>query len=265
MGYKPGYVALERALSKLGAASRTEAQHLVRDGGVTVNGAIVRDPLAPVSPERDDIRVRGARAARKAWRAIAFHKPRRTVTTRRDPEGRSTVFELLGDVADGLIAVGRLDFATSGLLLLTNDTQLAERLTNPSNAVRRSYIVTVRGEVDEADCAVLEGGVEDLAAERVSIRKRSGRETELMVDLTEGKNREIRRLFLSIGHEVIRLLRVRFGPIELGTLKPGEWREIGREEVFTIEDIQGRPTRRRSIPKKQDLLRFLRSPFDSFD
>ena len=160
------------------------------------------------------------------------------------------MFELLGDVADGLIAVGRLDFATSGLLLLTNDTQLAERLTNPSNAVRRSYIVTVRGEVDEADCAVLEGGVGDLAAERVSIRKRSGRETELMVDLTEGKNREIRRLFLSIGHEVIRLLRVRFGPIELGTLKPGEWREIGREEVFTIEDIQGRPTRRRSIPKK---------------
>jgi 23S rRNA pseudouridine2605 synthase len=246
--YKPGYVALERALSKLGAASRTEAQQLVRDGGVTVNGAIVRDPLAAVSPERDDIRVQGARAARKAWRTIAFHKSRRTVTTRRDPDGRTTVFDVLGQVADGLIAVGRLDFATSGLLLLTNDTQLAERLTNPSNAVRRSYIVTVRGEVDEADCAALES--EDLAAERVTIRKRSGRETELMVDLTEGKNREIRRMFLSIGHEVTRPLRVRFGPIELGTLKPGEWREIGREEVLTIEGIEGRPKRRKSISKK---------------
>jgi 23S rRNA pseudouridine2605 synthase len=248
--YKPGYVALERALSKLGAASRTDAQHLVRDGAITVNGAIVRDPLAPVSPERDDIRVRGARAARKAWRAIAFHKPRRTVTTRRDPEGRTTVFDVLGEVADGLIAVGRLDLATSGLLLLTNDTQLAAQLTNPLNAVSRSYAVTVRGEVDEADCAVLEAGVQDLAAERVTIRKRSGRETELIVDLTEGKNREIRRLFLSIGHEVTRLLRVRFGPIELGTLKPGEWREIGREEVLAIEDIQGRPKQRKSIPKK---------------
>src|SRR5205814_2232416 len=123
--YKRGYVALERALSKLGAASRKQAQQIVRDGWVTVNGATVRDPLAAVSPERDDIRVRGARAARQTWRMIAFHKPRRTVTTRRDPGGRTTVFDVLGDAAEGLIAVGRLDFATSDLLLLKNDTALA--------------------------------------------------------------------------------------------------------------------------------------------
>jgi 23S rRNA pseudouridine2605 synthase len=231
MRYTRGYVALERALSKLGAASRKHAQQLVRDGGVTVNGVIVRDPLAAVSPERDDIRVRGARAARKRWRAIAFHKPRRTVTTRRDPEGRTTVFDVLGDAAAGLIAVGRLDYATSGLLLLTNDTQLAERLTNPLDAVRRSYIVTVRGEVTDENCAQLEAGVKDLRAERVTVRKRSRRETELRVELSEGKNREIRRLFQAIGHEVTRLLRVSFGPIELGTLKPGEWKEVRREEL----------------------------------
>jgi 23S rRNA pseudouridine2605 synthase len=231
MRYRPGYVALERALSKLGAASRKQAQQLARDGGVMVNGVIVRDPLAAVSPDRDDIQVRGARAARKPWRTIAFHKPRRTVTTRRDPEGRETVFEVLGDAAEGLVAVGRLDYATSGLLLLTNDTRLAERLTNPINAVRRSYIVTVRGDVTDEACAQLEAGVEDLRAERVAVRKRSRRETVLSVDLTEGKNREIRRLFLAIGHEVTRLLRVSFGPIELGTLKPGEWREVGREEL----------------------------------
>jgi 23S rRNA pseudouridine2605 synthase len=231
MRYQRGYVALERALSKLGAASRTAAQRLVRDGAVTVNGAIVRDPLAAVCPERDDIRVRGSRAARHTWRTIAFHKPRSTVTTRRDPEGRPTVFDVLGDAGDGLVAVGRLDFATTGLLLLTNDTQLAERLTNPLNGVRRSYIVTVRGEVTDENCARLEAGVDGLRAERVTIRKRSRRETHLAVDLTEGKNREIRRLFRAIGHEVTRLLRVSFGPIELGTLKPGEWREVARQEL----------------------------------
>jgi pseudouridine synthase len=141
------------------------------------------------------------------------------------------VFDVLGEEAEGLIAVGRLDFATSGLLLLTNDTQLAERLTNPSTGVRRCYMVTVRGEVTDESCARLEAGVDDLRAERVMIRKRSRRETHLVVDLTEGKNREIRRLFKAIGHEVTRLLRVSFGPITLGTLKPGEWREVGRQEL----------------------------------
>jgi 23S rRNA pseudouridine2605 synthase len=232
MRYRPGHVALERALSKLGAASRKEAQQLVADGGVTVNGAIVRDPLAPVSPERDDIRVRGARAARQAWRMIAFYKPRSTVTTRRDPEGRTTVFDVLGDAADGLVVVGRLDFATSGLLLLTNDTQLAERLTNPSSGVRRSYVATVRGEVTDESCARLESGIGGLRAARVTVRKRSRRETHLDVDLWEGKNREVRRLFQAIGHEVTRLLRVKFGRIELGTLKPGTWRELRPDEVL---------------------------------
>jgi 23S rRNA pseudouridine2605 synthase len=249
MRYKPGHVALERALSKLGAASRTEAQRLVRDGQVTVNGRVVRDPLAAVSPERDDLQVAGSRAARKTWHTVAFHKPRGTVTTRRDPEGRTTVFDVLGDAAEGLVAVGRLDFASSGLLLLTNDTRLAERLTNPSNRVRRSYMVTVRGEVTDESCGRLEAGVEGLRAERVTVRKRSHRETHLAVDLTEGKNREIRRLFTAIGHEVTRLLRVSFGPVELGTLAPGEWRVVTEAEVLSIEVPEGGPKRRRSIPK----------------
>lgn len=246
MRYKRGQVALERALSKLGAASRTEARRLVRDGRVTVNGRAVQDPLAGVSPERDDIRVNGSPAARKAWRTIAFHKPRGTVTTRRDPEGRRTVFDVLGREAEGLIAIGRLDLATSGLLLLTNDTQLAERLLNPSNGVRRSYAVTVRGEVTDENRARLEAGVEGLRAERVTVRKRSRRETHLLVDLTEGKNREVRRLFKAIGHEVTRLLRVSFGPIELGTLRPGEWRDVGEREFSTVEGIEGRSKYRRN-------------------
>ncbi len=225
-----GRVALERALSKLGLASRTEAQRLIRSGAVTVNGKVATEPLAAVSPERDEIRI-GARAAEpRVWRTIAFHKPRGCVTTRRDPQGRPTVFDLLGEQGQGLIAVGRLDLATSGLLLLTTDTQLAERLTNPANAVVRRYVVTVRGEVGDEDCADLERGREGMRAASVKIRKRSRRETHLIVELTEGKNREVRRLFASIGHEVTRLLRVAYGPIELGTLPPGRWREVSAAE-----------------------------------
>jgi 23S rRNA pseudouridine2605 synthase len=148
------------------------------------------------------------------------------MTTRRDPAGRRTVFDVLGETGEGLVAVGRLDYATSGLLLLTTDTQLAERLTNPRHAVVRRYAVTARGEVRDEDCAAMERGIGELRASAVTVRKRSRRETHLVVELTEGKNREIRRLFAALGKPVTTLLRVAYGPIELGQLQPGEWREV---------------------------------------
>jgi 23S rRNA pseudouridine2605 synthase len=224
-----GRVALERALSKLRIASRSEAQRRIRDGDVTVNGRVVRDPLTFVHPERDRIAVGGVAAIGQPWRTIALHKPRGTVTTRRDPAGRRTVFDVLGGAGDGLVAVGRLDRATSGLLLLTTDTRLAEQLTNPENAVVRRYAVTVRGYVPDAACARMEAGVGDLRAASVRIRKRSRRETHLIIELTEGKNREIRRLVAAAGSEVTKLLRIAYGPIELGSLQPGEWRELTRD------------------------------------
>jgi pseudouridine synthase len=222
-------VALERALSKLGIASRSEAGRRIKDGEVTVNGRVVRNPLFAVHPERDRIAIGGRTPARRAWRTIALYKPRGTVTTRRDPEGRRTVFDVLGPEGDGLVAVGRLDLATSGLLLLTTDTQLAERLTDPSNAIVRRYAVTARGYVSDEDCVAMERGIGDLRAASVRVRKRSRRETHLIVELTEGKNREIRRLLSALGSEVTRLLRLAYGPIELGSLKPGEWRELTRD------------------------------------
>ncbi len=246
MNYPRGHVALERALSKLGLASRSEARRLICDGRVTVNGRTEANPLAAVRPERDAIALQGRTPAVRAWRTIAFYKPRGTMTTRRDPEGRRTVFDVLGAAGDGLIAVGRLDYATSGLLLLTTDTQLAERLTNPRHGVVRRYAVSVRGEVRAEDRAALERGIagpasgsgpsrtrssDVLQASAVTIRKRSRRETHLLVELTEGKNREIRRLFDAIGTPVTRLLRVAYGPIALGRLQPGEWREVTRAEL----------------------------------
>ena len=227
--YPPGRVALERALSKLRVASRSEAQRRIRAGEVTVNGRIVRDPLAAVHPERDRIAVAGETQSKRSWRTIAFHKPRGTVTTRSDPQGRRTVFDVLGAEGEGLVAVGRLDLATSGLLLLTTDTRLAEQLTDPSNAIVRRYAVTARGYVSDEDCTSLERGIGDLRAASVRVRKRSQRETHLIVELTEGKNREIRRLFAGVGAEVTRLVRIAYGPIELGPLQPGEWRALTRD------------------------------------
>lgn len=225
---RPGHVSLDRALSKLGLASRTEARRLIADGRVKVGGRIVTNASASVVPERALIEIDGAvtRRERRVRRILLFHKPRGTVTTRRDPAGRRTVFDVLGDAGRGLVAVGRLDLASTGLLIFTNDTQLANRLTDPAQRTPRQYVVTVRGRVTSEEARQLESGIDSMRAHRVVIRKASARETHLIVDLLEGKNRELRRLFGAISHQVTRVHRIRFGEFELGTLQPGEWREI---------------------------------------
>ena len=237
-------MSLERALSKLGIASRSDAHALVRAGRVSVNGRTVRDPGRPVHPERMRFAVDGVNADRAAWRTIVFYKPRGVVTTRRDPEGRRTVFDVLGDAAAGLVAVGRLDAATTGLLVLTTDTQLADHLADPRSGVIRRYVVTVRGALTDDEAARMVDGVDDLRARAVHVRKRSGRETHLVVELDEGKNREIRRLCGAVGHEVTSLKRVAFGPLELGRLQPGQWREVTSEELAPVAAPAARRRRR---------------------
>jgi 23S rRNA pseudouridine2605 synthase len=244
-------VRLDRALSKLGLASRAEARRLIAAGKVTLDGRVATDPATAVVPERATIAIEGRKARRAAWRTIAFHKPRGVVTTRHDPEGRQTVFDLLGDVADGLVTVGRLDMASTGLLLLTTDTQLAARLTNPDNAVVRRYIVTARGAVSDEASRAMEVGTGGLKARSVRVRKRSNRETHLDIELTEGKNREIRRLLEAVGHEVTRLLRVTFGPIELGALQPGQWKEISRKEIDIAPKREPTPISTRSSDRSR--------------
>lgn len=184
----------------------------------------MRDPLRPVVPERARIVVDGALRSAAAWRTIAFHKPRGVVTTHRDPEGRKTIYDVLGEDGDGLVAVGRLDRASTGLLILTTDTQLANWIADPAQAVPRVYVVTVRGEVTPDLAATL-------PAARVLVRKRSRRETHLTVELTRGRNREIRRMFDAVGHAVTRLKRVRIGGLEIADLQPGRWREVTRDEL----------------------------------
>ena len=224
-------VPLARALSKLGICSRSEAAARILDGRVAVGGVVIRDPRHPAAPERDRITVDGAPARRGTWRLLLLNKTRGTVTTRRDPEGRPTVFDLLGEDARGLVAVGRLDLATTGLLLLTTDTQLAHRLSDPASGLVRRYVVTVRGSLSDGEADRMVAGIDDLRADSVRVRKRSARETHLIVELREGRNREIRRLCAAVGHEVTALKRVAFGGLELGDLPPGRWRSVSKDEL----------------------------------
>ncbi|HEV8579014.1 MAG TPA: pseudouridine synthase [Thermoanaerobaculia bacterium] len=232
---KPGLVSLERALSKLGLASRSAARELIRAGRVAVDGSTEADPLREVVPERIRIEIDGRPVHRAEPLTVLLHKPRGVVTTRSDQQERPTVYGCLEGLDAHVVPVGRLDAATSGLLLLTNDTRFADWLTDPRNGVPRIYVMTVRGELDDETARRLEEGIEDsgehLAAQSVVVRKRSRRETHLIVELTEGKNREIRRMLAAADHEVTRLKRVSFGGLDLGNLAPRQWRVVSAEEL----------------------------------
>jgi 23S rRNA pseudouridine2605 synthase len=231
----PGKVALVRALSKLGYASRSQGYELIRTGRVEVNGRVETDPALLVAPGLTRIRVSGEDVERAPWVCIALHKPRKVVTTRSDPGSRTTVYDLIADFGTRVVPVGRLDLASTGLLLMTNDTELANWLTDPVNAIVRRYVVTVRGDLSDATVHSLVHGIVDggetLRATSIEILKRSKRETHIIVELIEGRNREIRRMMKRAGHEVTRLKRVAFGGVELGDLAPGKWRAVTREEI----------------------------------
>jgi 23S rRNA pseudouridine2605 synthase len=217
-----GHVSLERALSKLGLATRSEARALIVEGRVRVGGRLARNPLQEVVPERIVITIDEAPARPPEPITIALHKPRGVVTTRRDPEGRTTVYDLIAELGVHVVPVGRLDFATSGLLLMTNDTRLADWLTDPVNEIPRIYLATVRGRVAAEAARQLEAGVrvdgEVYRARSVELRKASGRESLLVIELVEGKNREIRRMMSALDLELTRLRRVAFGGITVDGL-----------------------------------------------
>ena len=219
---------LQRLLSKRGVASRSKAAQIIRLGQVTVNGKIITDPRAYVS-EQSTITVSDElvkKISEKDKIVIAFHKPRGCVTTTSDEKSRKTVYDFLPEKYRSLKAIGRLDMATSGLLLFTNDNALADRLLDPKNQIPRTYIVQVEGLCLEQTAATCKKGNmvdgELLFAKNIEILKSSNKESTLSITLTEGKNREIRRLCKALGHEVTKLKRISFGPIHLSDLPVGE-------------------------------------------
>lgn len=245
---------MERALSKRGFASRSEARQLILQGRVSVDGKTLTDPTTRVVPERVTIAIDGAAKRGGAEPlTIILHKPRGYVTTRADPEGRKTIYDLLADLPGRVIPVGRLDLATSGLLILTNDTQFGNWLTDPTSEIPRVYLVTVKGEVpDETAARLIKGltvGSERLKAAEVSVRKRSKRESHLTITLTEGRNREIRRLLDAVEHPVTELRRVQFGELQLGTLPTGKWRRVSDAELRAGFPSYPTPSRRAPRPK----------------
>lgn len=247
-------VALNRALSKLGILSRAQATEAIQAGRVRLHGRIVTNPHQPVVPERVHIVVDGELKAASDWRTILFHKPKGVVTTRRDPEGRRTVYDVLGDAGMGLVAVGRLDLATSGLLLLTTDTRLADWITDPRHAIPRIYVATVRGNLEASSVARLTAGIgqgrDRLQAHAVTILKSSLRHSRALVELREGKNREVRRLFQAIDRPVTELKRIRLGGLELSSLEPGHWRDVSRAEVArAFPEAKVRARRSRSVQR----------------
>jgi len=248
-----GKVPLERALSKLGAASRSQTRDWILKGRLQVNGRTVHDTQFMVSPEKDKFTVDGRPMQKDGWQAIMLNKPKAVITTASDEKGRRTVFDLLPSELRTLHPVGRLDMATTGLLILTNDTRLSSYLTDPANAILRTYIVTVAGEMTEADLARAAAGIMDegelLKPAGLTLRKASSRESHLTVELTEGKNREIRRLFEALGHEVTALKRVAFGPVRLGTLEPGQFRRLTREEL-NIKEARPAPPPQKPPPPR---------------
>ncbi len=225
-----GKVALERALSKLGVASRSQTRKLIDEGRIKVDGRIIKDPLFLLVPETANIRIDGKPVVKSLEHTIMMYKPKGYVTTKKDEKNRKTVYDLLPAELQHLHPVGRLDMATTGLLLMTTDTQLSNYLTDPANAIPRTYVLTVEGNISDDDIKKISAGIMDegelLKPTKITLRKASNKESHLIIELCEGKNREIRRMFQAINHEVTALKRIAFGMYELGDLKLGEIKVI---------------------------------------
>lgn len=224
----------------MGLASRAQTRRWVLDGKLKVNGKIIKDPLYLVVPEKDKFVLDGQPLKKNSPQTIMMYKPKSVVTTRCDERGRTTVFDLLPIELRHFHAVGRLDMATTGLLLLTNDTRLSAYLTDPVNAVARVYTVVVKGNLTQEKLLNLTKGIWDkgefLKPAKIVLRKASNKESHLIVELQEGKNREIRRLFKSLGHEVIQLKRVALGCLKLEGINPGQFRYLKAGEIKSLID-----------------------------
>ena len=227
---------IQRAMARAGVASRRHSEELIAAGRVTVNGSVAQIGQS-VDPERDEIRVDSTvlqPAATTVW--LVLNKPAGVMTTRSDPQGRRTVFDLVDD-APGLTYVGRLDYMTEGVLLLTTDGGAAHALTHPSRAVERSYLVVVRGDAETAATRV-RGAVElddgPVRATGVSSTSIGAGLHELRLTITEGRRREVRRLCEALGLAVERLVRTRYGPVELGGLASGQSRPLTSKEKLEL-------------------------------
>ncbi len=235
---------LQKFLSRAGIASRRAAEEMIRAGRVSVNGQVVTEMGAKVEPGRDAVWVDGRRVKAAALPVtVMLHKPSGYVSTRRDPQGRRVVMDLIGEgLRERLYPVGRLDYDATGLLLLTSDGDLAHRLMHPSHQVPRTYRVTVSGAVSRETLRQLTAGVEidgrEVAAE-VAVKKREETKTVLELTVWEGRYHLVKRLLEKVGHPVVKLKRLAFGPLRLGRLTRGVYRMLTADEVAALREAVG--------------------------
>lgn len=236
-------VRLQKFLARAGVASRRASEELIREGRVSVDGETVTELGSKVVPGRARVEVDGEAVERRPARWVALHKPPRYLCTRDDPEGRPTVYDLLPDgPLQDLFHVGRLDFLSEGLLLLSNEGDVAHRVLHPSGEVPRRYEVElVEAPRDLAERMLAGVDLEDgpAAADAASLLPEGPEEAgpTLLLTLREGRNREIRRMLDALGVDVRRLRRLAFGPVELGELEPGAWRDLSEDEIQSLRSI----------------------------
>ena len=232
-------IGLARVLSKLGYCSRSQAFALIRAGKVAVNGRIIRNPESPTDEAKDRVTVDNEPIAASNKTYLMLNKPRGVVTTASDEKGRDTVYSLLPPDLPYLAPVGRLDMASEGLLLLTNDSEWAARITAPESHLDKTYHVQIAAIANDDLLAKLAKGVISqgrlLRAKRASILRGGAKNTWLEITLDEGRNRQIRRIFESLGVEVLRLTRISIGPLQLGDLAKGQSRELTATEKTTMD------------------------------
>jgi 23S rRNA pseudouridine2605 synthase len=232
------FKTLDRVFSKAGVGSRTDARSWIGAGRVRVNGKVVQNPDHWVDAEKDRVTLDGRPLRKAAKTYILLYKPKGYITSYGDPENRPTVYNLTGGAGTWLSPVGRLDLDTSGLLLMTNDTDFAERLTNPGHGVPKTYQLKASTRLSDDQLDQLRRGVElDDGPTRPAIVTRlrdSGKYTHLEIIITEGRNRQVRRMIEAIGGKVLKLVRTAIGPIRIGELQIGQWRPLTDEELAAL-------------------------------
>lgn len=249
---------LERVLSKAGLGSRTEARRWVGEGRVAVNGKVAGSPDVWVDMEHDRVTLDGKPVRARQRLYLLLYKPKGYITTYHDPEKRATVYDLISDVDEWVFPVGRLDLDTSGLLLLTNDAQFAERVTNPSSKIPKTYLVKASTLLSEADLEKLRRGVVlsdgPTAPALVTRLRDSGPRTFFEITITEGRNRQVRRMVEALGSKVLKLVRTKIGALEIGGLQVGAHRPLTSAEITALggRAQESRPEQRpgRSSPKR---------------
>ena len=229
---------LERVLSKAGVGSRVEARSWIHAGRVKVNGTVTRNPDQWVDVARDRVRLDDKPLVARERLYVLLYKPAGYLTTYKDPQGRPTVYDLLTDVGTFLSTVGRLDFDTSGLLLLTNDNQFAERVTNPASHVPKTYLVKASMLLTDGQLQHLRDGIEladgPTRPAIVTRLRDSAKYTHFEITLTEGRNRQVRRMVEALEAHVLKLVRVKIGPLAIGKLPIGKWRLLTPAEVQAV-------------------------------